>query len=158
MTMDRFWSKVKIEGSDDCWPWLAATASRTPNYTVGKFFLNGKNRSVPRIAYELSKGPIPQGHIVRHRCDNPLCCNPSHLETGTHQENSDDTKSRCRRYMGFTDKEIGFVRLMKLAGMSNNDLAKILGKRSSMVWGVMNIPHRYAHVALPVVISGWSRL
>jgi transposase-like protein len=41
-------------------------------------------------------GPIPDGHEIRHKCDNPGCCNPAHLETGTHRQNILDTRNRVR--------------------------------------------------------------
>lgn len=49
-----------------------------------------------RVAYELKNGPIPDGLLIRHTCDNPPCINPNHLLTGTHQDNCDDMMSRGR--------------------------------------------------------------
>jgi hypothetical protein len=40
------------------------------------------------------------GLVVRHKCDNPGCINPEHLELGTHQDNSDDKWSRGRGKVG----------------------------------------------------------
>jgi hypothetical protein len=40
-----------------------------------------------RVAYELAKGPIPEGLEVMHACNRPACCNPDHLSLGTHAEN-----------------------------------------------------------------------
>ncbi len=49
-----------------------------------------------RIAYELASGPIPEGLILRHSCDNSLCCNPRHLTPGTFADNSRDCVERGR--------------------------------------------------------------
>ena len=56
----------------------------------------GSLKQAHRLAYESWVGPIPEGHIVRHKCDNPPCINPDHLETGTHSDNALDREARCR--------------------------------------------------------------
>src|SRR5690606_2829424 len=58
--------------------------------------INRKHKAVHRLAYETWVGPIPDGHIVRHRCDNPPCINPIHLETGTWGDNMKDKVERGR--------------------------------------------------------------
>lgn len=50
-----------------------------------------------RTSYSVFVGDIPDGLIVRHMCDNPLCCNPEHLELGTMRDNQQDCISRGRR-------------------------------------------------------------
>lgn len=40
-----------------------------------------------RFAYELVKGPIPEGLTLDHLCNVPLCVNPDHLEPVTLSEN-----------------------------------------------------------------------
>lgn len=86
---ERFWSKV--EKGDDCWNWTGSTNGR-----YGQFHFNSDHISAHRFSYILFNGAIPEGAIVRHKCDNPLCVNPSHLEAGTFADNTADMMSRGR--------------------------------------------------------------
>jgi hypothetical protein len=98
---ERFWVKVARQEGDECWPWLAAC--NPAGY--GQFALaTGRFQRAHRIAYELSNGPIPAGMVVRHSCDNPPCCNPSHLQPGTVQDNVHDMVSRGRARGGRTPR------------------------------------------------------
>ena len=45
-------------------------------------------------------GPIPEGLLVRHKCDNRLCTNLDHLELGTIQDNVQDREDRGRGSKG----------------------------------------------------------
>lgn len=40
------------------------------------------------------------GKVVRHKCDNPRCVNPDHLELGTHTDNMLDMTRRNRQAVG----------------------------------------------------------
>jgi len=56
----------------------------------GQIKVNGRPRRVPRVAWELAYGAIPEGMLVCHHCDNPLCIEPSHLFLGTPRDNRRD--------------------------------------------------------------------
>ncbi len=88
----RFWSKVERKGPTECWPW------RGPRHHFGhgKSASRGPWQRAHRVAYTLCVGPVPEGLCVRHRCDNPPCCNPAHLEPGTLADNVADCVSRGR--------------------------------------------------------------
>ena len=52
------------------------------------FRINGTTAKVHRLVYLLEVGDIPAGYHVHHRCHNPGCCNPAHLELLSHSEHS----------------------------------------------------------------------
>lgn len=91
--MERFWSKAAVGEENECWIWTG----HINNGGYGRFSINSKSVGAHRVAYELTNGPIPPGHDIRHGCDNRKCVNPSHLSTGTRQQNIDDMFSRNRQ-------------------------------------------------------------
>lgn len=99
---ERFWSKVNRLGINECWPWMAAV--RRPDEGYGAFYLNGRHQPSNRVAWMLTNGPIPQGLVVCHRCDNPPCCNPAHLFLGTKLDNDKDRIAKGRQCRGSQQK------------------------------------------------------
>ena len=60
----------------------------------GQRTINRKTRLAHRVAWEEVHGPIPDGLVVRHKCDNRACINVDHLELGTHKDNRHDAARR----------------------------------------------------------------
>lgn len=56
----------------------------------GRVYRSGKTIDAHRDAYERANGPIPEGMVVRHKCNVRLCINPEHLVLGTVAQNADD--------------------------------------------------------------------
>jgi hypothetical protein len=88
-----FWSRVDRSGGPDaCWLWTALRSKKG----YGRVFRDGREVGAHRMAYELTFGPT-DAEAVRHTCDNPPCCNPSHLIPGTHAENVRDCVAKGRQ-------------------------------------------------------------
>lgn len=99
--IERFWEKVNSsEGVDRCWNWTGGC--NTPGYGQIRMGdgIKSKRMLSHRVAYELAYGEIPDGLLVCHRCDNPLCCNPTHLFLGTNADNAKDKVSKGRQARG----------------------------------------------------------
>ncbi len=92
---ERFNEKLDKRGPDDCWPWLGSLVDG-----YGQLKYEGRPVRASRISFLLANGYLPP--VVRHKCDNPPCCNPAHLEPGTIADNHRDMQERGRTPRGAT--------------------------------------------------------
>lgn len=99
------------------------------------------HRHVYSITY-LNGGAIPNGMVVRHKCDNPNCINPEHLELGTPYENAMDRLKRNRQPFGskngrakVLESDIVDIRKSKI---STSELAKKYGISYNQLWKIRN--------------------
>lgn len=82
----------KTGGDDACWPFIGCRNEQG----YGKIRINGRSMRAHRVAWELSYGKLESDLFVCHKCDNPPCCNPSHLFIGTPQDNASDMVKKGR--------------------------------------------------------------
>ena len=88
-TAERFADNWMPEPNSGCHLWLGPVAEVRPGFTYGRFSPGGGLARVlaHRVAYEISKGEIPDGLVIDHLCRNTYCVNPQHLEPVTHRVN-----------------------------------------------------------------------
>lgn len=156
----RFWRKVDKRGHDECWPYMEALDSRG----YGKFWMNGKSIRASRVAYILTHSEIPSDLFVCHKCDNPSCCNPAHLFTGTGAENSADMVKKNRQSSGnkhaqailpnrprgsrhpnarFSEEDVKAMRDLYVSGeWSQHAIARVFNTAQSVVQNIVTMKSR----------------
>ena len=127
------YEKIVERGPDECWPW----AGRTTYHGYGTFDINNRAVMAHRLVYELTYGPVPTGLEVMHLCLNRLCCNPKHLQAGTHAENMSTRKSKL------THSEIAEIRQ---STMNQYDLAALYGVHQSTISRIKRHKRFYRNV------------
>lgn len=123
----RFYRKVGAQKPNGCQEWVGSLNSsgygqiRSKEHPFNKVLAH-------RVAYELHYGPVPEGLVVCHKCDNPLCVNPAHLFAGTRKDNFQDMLSKSRqRKSQFTEEEVGVMRDMRRNGLTQREIALQFG-------------------------------
>lgn len=97
----RFWAKVNVRGSDDCWEWKTGRSKQ--GYGVFHWHCGHcsyRQLRASRVAYYLHYKEDPGDHFVCHTCDNPSCCNPGHLFKGDSTANNHDMITKGRHAWG----------------------------------------------------------
>lgn len=90
-----FWGQVDIRNDDECWLWTGTV--KTARMSYGAAMVGGKCYTAHRVAWRSFNGaPVPDGKLIAHSCDAPLCCNPAHLFVATHAENIRDMFQKQR--------------------------------------------------------------
>lgn len=148
---DRLWSKVEKAAPDQCWEWKGY---RNPlGYgQVGRGRRSDGLCLTHVAAWETAHGPVPSGLFVCHACDNPPCCNPSHLFLGTIADNSADMVRKARHRFGsrhpnakLDDQKVLAIRTRFDAGERPQALADEYGVSRATVRLIGN-RQRWAHL------------
>ena len=88
-----FFSKLAIQ-ANGCLEWMGSRHKlgygRYHPVIGDKDYEFTAHRIAYTLAHNLDLDGIPEDKVVRHKCDNPSCTLPSHLELGTKADNSRD--------------------------------------------------------------------
>ena len=126
-----------VDRSGDCWIW---TKTKN-NWGYGVARIMALNMTAHRLSWAIEHGPIPDGMLVLHKCDDRACVRPDHLFLGTSQDNSDDMmrKGRNRNTVLTQDDVLEMRRRYASGGTSTIKLAREFGVG---VTTIANIIHR----------------
>jgi hypothetical protein len=134
---ERFWEKVSKEGPvpahcsefGPCWPWTKATNEHGYGIIRPPGRRSGPALKAHRVA-AMFAGLDISSQVVRHRCDNPPCCNPDHLLTGAQLDNVHDMHEPGRGNVGavngqakLTDEKVWEIRTLLALGMRGDEIA-----------------------------------
>lgn len=131
------------EPNSGCWLWLRTVTT----HGYGQMRFRGEKWGSHRVSFVSHKGEIPDGKLVLHKCDNPLCINPDHLYAGTNEDNDRDRVARNRQAKGerigcskLTPRDVLAIRqsdhshraLSRKYGVSVSSIGRI---RQRLAWG-----------------------
>lgn len=120
--LERLQPKILVTPS--CWIWTAAHNSQGYGVLGWRLSPKGKYRHVTahRVTYVIFRDDLPNGVVLRHSCDQPACCQPSHLVPGTQKENAFDALVRGQSHT-LDWAAVSKIRLAYRAGSSIQSLA-----------------------------------
>jgi hypothetical protein len=139
-----------IEKTDGCWLWTGRLVGKGYG-SLGMGGKGAKHKLSHRLSYEIHHGEIPDGMVVMHKCDNPRCVNPNHLEVGTQSQNIKDAFARGRKLnlpsglkgeshgasklnnasvINIRESTLSIAELAKLYGVSNTAIERVRARKT----------------------------
>ncbi|ARK28770.1 HNH endonuclease signature motif containing protein [Halalkalibacter krulwichiae] len=129
--------KIKFKEVEGC---FVLTSHKLNSGGYSEIRIRGITKKVHRHVYEQCFGEIPEGLVVRHKCDNPSCVNPEHLEIGTQKDNVRDMMLRNRHVKGSKKsasklKETDVINIKRLLkkGCTNVYIASLYKVHNSVI-------------------------
>lgn len=125
-------------GLFSCWPYVGSWWHKDGYGYIRK---DGKAKLTHRWSYEHHYNVELNPDVkVRHKCDNPACCNPLHLEIGTQGDNVRDMHKRGRFKKGkmrhpwtLSDQQIKQIHELHEKSLSQRAIAKEVGCSQAVV-------------------------
>lgn len=148
--VERLW--VRSEWHGTCLIYTEGHESKSGHVQMG--YLGGY-QGVHRVAWAVVHGPIPDGRVVRHKCDTPRCINVEHLELGTVADNNQDRDSRGRHvplpgvsngFARLNVEQVQSIRRRLATGESTYTIARSLDVSQATIWNI-SAGRTWKHVA-----------
>lgn len=143
---ERFWTNIQRCEHDImclycCWSWQKY---QSPS-GHGRVARAGKNAVASRAAWELWHGRMmPTAFDAAHYCNNPACCNPSHIYQATRQQNVEDAIKAGTFIRGsragaskLTEADIPRIFAMRAGGMPVREIAQYFPVQSHAIDNIL---------------------
>lgn len=113
-----------------CWEWTGSLDKDG----YGAWRIPGFAQLAHRVAFRLFCSDFSEGRCVCHTCDNPRCCNPTHLFIGSDLDNARDRDRKGRGPRGernhfatLTPSEVLRIRDLAAGGMTQREIGNLFG-------------------------------
>lgn len=131
----RFFSKVDVRTTDECWPWTAALNEDGYGVFRGQ---DGGNYLAHRFSYAAHIGDVPAGLCVCHSCDNPPCVNYGHFFLGTQIDNLADMRAKGRGRKILNAEQVREIRAAIAAGSRRLPLCRKYGVSDGAITAIIS--------------------
>ena len=123
-----------------CWLWTGNRQSQG----YGRAGYNGGHIKAHRLAWLLFVGEIPDKTFVLHKCDNPPCVNPEHLELGNHSKNLRDAAIRDRMNSKISNKQVSEIKqILEQKLLTHKQIAEAFKVSTSLITRISLGQRRY---------------
>lgn len=119
---------VKEKG--ECLEPIIGAGIKKDSCGYNQIWLDKRYQSFHRLVFFLYNPQESRSAEIRHTCDNPACCNPIHLKSGTHKDNMRDMVQKGRHVnpsSKLTPQDVLYIRSISRRRKSNTTLAQELG-------------------------------
>lgn len=110
-----------------CWEWMRSGDGR-----YGHIHILGTRFKTHVAAALLWNGIRLRTRVLRHQCDNSICCNPGHLLPGTQKQNRQEAADRGRA-VGLTKRQATRAKGLITRGYIDAEVARRIGCHPSTI-------------------------
>lgn len=134
-TATELFEKNVVRNEVGCWGW---TGSKSDS-GYGLIGVRPRPIRAHRFSYEQAVGPIPEGAVICHHCDNPPCSRPDHLFASDQRGNSMDAAMKGRLGRKLTPHDVAWARNEFRTTMKTQaEIGEQLGVKNSSVWAAIS--------------------